>query len=104
MNPKTTPQKKASAMEDLKEYLTKNFGERDGARRYVELTAGIKDSAPHPEPEDDPAAAAEAARQSHVRYLENAWKMSPLPYTEAALQAGVKEGIENAWRWRLSHL
>jgi hypothetical protein len=65
-SPHTTPQQKASAQEDLRTYLIANFGERDGARRYAELTAGMRDAVA------DPIMAALADRQ---RQLEDAWRM-----------------------------
>jgi hypothetical protein len=65
-DPRSTPQQKASARDDLQQYLRKNFGARDGARRYAELTAGMRDAMA------DPRLAALADRQ---RQLEDAWRM-----------------------------
>lgn len=42
MSPKSTPQQKRAAMGDLQSYLSTNFGEREGARRFTELTSGIQ--------------------------------------------------------------
>jgi hypothetical protein len=65
-DPRATPQQKAAAQEDLRTYLIANFGERDGARRFAELTAGMRDAVA------DPRMAALADRQ---RQLEDAWRM-----------------------------